>query len=55
MMFGYTGRYQSTSEFIQAMRSVPIKRQNVKLPKNPPPSADTENPVKKLLAKLFGG
>lgn len=54
MMIRYADRYQSTSEFIRAMRSVPIKRQEVKLPKNPPPPADTENPVKKLLAKLFG-
>lgn len=55
MRIRYTDRYQSTAEFRAALAGVPIKRQEVKIPKVIPKATDAEkqNPVKKLLAKLF--
>lgn len=57
MMIRYADRYQSTSEFIEALSSVKIKRREVKIPKVIPEATEAEkqSPIKQLLAKLFGG
>lgn len=56
MMVKYTERFSSTEEFCQALAAVPIKRQGIRIPnKLPAEGADEDNPVKKLIAKLFGG
>ena len=56
MMVKYTDRYSSTEEFCQALASIPLKRHGIKLPsKLPATGGDEDNPIKRLLAKLFGG
>lgn len=56
MKVKYLDRFQSTEEFRQALAAVPVKRQGVRVPsKLPPEGADEDNPIKKLIAKLFGG
>lgn len=54
MMIRFADRYQTTSEFMEALANIPIKRQEVKIPKEPPPNTEEDSPIKKLLAKLFG-
>lgn len=54
MMIRYADRYRTTGEFREALANVPIRQQEVRIPKNPPLSAEEESPIKKLLAKLFG-
>ncbi len=54
MMIRYADRYQSTAEFRSELANIPIRRQEVKIPKDPPASSEAESPIKKLLAKLFG-
>ncbi len=56
MMLRFADRYQTTMEFRKALSNIPIRRQEIKIPKNAVLSAadDTDNPIKKLLAKLFG-
>lgn len=54
MMLRYADRYPATAEFREALAGIPVKRQEIKIPKNPPPSTEEESPIKKLLAKLFG-
>lgn len=54
MMIRYADRYQTTAEFREALANVPIRRQEIKIPKEPPRSTEEESPIKKLLAKLFG-
>lgn len=57
MQIRYADRYQTTVEFREALASVPIRRQAVKIPTVIPQETETEkqNPIKLLLAKLFGG
>lgn len=57
MMIRYADRYQTAAEFIEALAGVPIRRQEVKIPKVIPEATEAEkqNPIKQLLAKLFGG
>lgn len=56
MMIRYTDRYSTTGAFMEALANVPIKRREVKIPKVIPEAAESEkqNPIKQLLAKLFG-
>lgn len=51
----YSDRYQSSREFADVLAAVPIKRKPVKVPTNLSPRSDSDNPVKRLIAKLFGG
>lgn len=57
MMIRYTDRYQSADEFREALAGIPIRRQEVKIPKVIPEATEAEkqSPIKQLLAKLFGG
>ncbi|MCM1327819.1 MAG: serine/threonine protein kinase [Ruminococcus sp.] len=57
MKIRYAERYQTTEEFRAALANVPIRRQEVRLPRVIPEATEAEkqNPVKKLLARLFGG
>ena len=55
MMVKYTDRYSSTEEFCQALANIPIRRKPIKIPNKPPKSTDEDNPIKRLLSKLFGG
>lgn len=50
----YTDRYQSSREFAQVLAAIPIKRRPVKIPANLSDRTDKDNPVKRLIAKLFG-
>lgn len=50
----YTDRYQSSREFADVLAAVPIRRRPVKIPANLAPRTDNDNPVKRLIAKLFG-
>lgn len=56
MMLRYADRYQTTIEFREALANIPIRRQEVKIPKIVPEAAEFEkqSPVKQLLARLFG-
>lgn len=54
MELKYSDRYQSTKEFSEALAAVPIKRKPIKVPTNLT-GAPEDNPVKRLIAKLFGG
>lgn len=55
MMVKYTDRYSGTEEFCQALANIPIRRKPIKIPSKPPKSNEEDNPIKRLLAKLFGG
>lgn len=55
MKVKYLDRYSSAEEFSQAVAAVHIKRQAVKVPSKLPAEGAEENPVKKLIARLFGG
>ncbi|MCM1523009.1 MAG: serine/threonine protein kinase [Ruminococcus sp.] len=57
MQIRYADRYQTTAELRAALANIPVRRQTVKIPKVIPEATEAEkqNPVKKLLAKLFGG
>lgn len=55
MQVKYTDRYQSSREFADALAAVPIRRRSVRVPTELSPKADSDNPIKKLIAKLFGG
>ena len=55
MMVKYTDRYSGTEEFCQALAAIPVRRQPIKIPSKPPKSAEEDNPIKRLLSKLFGG
>ena len=57
MSVRYSDRYLTTAELCEALAGLRIKRQNVKIPQKLPQmqSADQDSPLKKLLAKLFGG
>ncbi|MCM1578463.1 MAG: serine/threonine protein kinase [Ruminococcus sp.] len=56
MQIRFADRYRTTAEFREALANIPIKRQEVKLPKTAVQGeAVKESAVKKLLAKLFGG
>lgn len=50
----YTDRYQSSREFADVLAAVPIRRSPVKVPVLSA-KADNDNPLKRLIAKLFGG
>lgn len=56
MMLRFADRYGTTTEFRKALANVPIRRQEIKLPKEASSFSEikTESSVKKLLAKLFG-
>lgn len=57
MQIRYADRYQTTAEFREALANIPIRRQTVKIPMIIPEATEAEkhNPIKQLLAKLFGG
>lgn len=54
MKVKYAERYQSSREFADALAAVPIKRKPVKIPTNLSAQTDNDNPIKRLIAKLFG-
>ncbi len=56
MQVRYADRYQTTVEFREALANVPIRRQEVKIPKLVPdaPESEKQGLIKKLIAKLFG-
>lgn len=55
MKVNYRERYSDTEEFCQALAAIPVKRQGIRVPAKLPPEGAEDNPVKKLIAKLFGG
>ncbi len=56
MQIRYADRYQTTAEFREALANIPIKRQEIKIPKVIPdaPESEKQGLIKKLIAKLFG-
>lgn len=50
----YTDRFQSSSAFINSLSYIPIKRKPVKIPAVISPAGETDSPLKRLVAKLFG-
>lgn len=54
MELKYTDRFQTSEDFFKALAAVPIKRKPIKIPTNLSGTPE-DNPVKRLIAKLFGG
>lgn len=53
MQVRYMDRYQSSQEFADALLAIRLKRKAIKVPANLNVSDNTDNPVKRLIAKLF--
>lgn len=53
MQVRYMDRYQSSQEFADALLAIKLKRKAIKVPANLNVSDNTDNPVKRLIAKLF--
>lgn len=54
MKVKYQERYTSTEEFCRELAAVPIRRQGIRIPSKLPAENAEDNPIKKLIAKLFG-
>lgn len=55
MMLKAADRYQNAVEFYEALGRVPIDRKSVKIPQTAQAAPEKDSPLKRLLAKLFGG
>lgn len=53
MAVKYTDRIQSSTDFLNAISQINIKRKAIKVPANLSSSKDLDSPIKRLIAKLF--